>query len=155
LFLGGGRSNKSNWRRFGPMERLNNSVEKRRHPRFLMDLPLEHRMMDIPYAHGGLVVNVSETGLLIECVKDMPIGSKLNITVLFPEGYELDSFEVSAEVVWRDIHWDDDNRKKYLYGLKFVSIKRQDYLKLRQLLFSRGDLDEPRAIFETTASLGQ
>jgi c-di-GMP-binding flagellar brake protein YcgR len=137
------------------MEELENSAEKRRYPRFLIDLPLEYRVLDTPYAHGGLVVNVSETGLLIECVKDMPIGSKLNITVLFPEGYELDSFEVSAEVVWRDIHWDDDNRKKYQYGLKFVSIKEQDHWKLRQLLFSRGDLDKPRAIFETTASLGQ
>ena len=137
------------------MERLNDSTEKRRHPRFLKDLPLEYRVMDIPYAHGGLVVNVSEAGLLIECVKDIPIGSKLNITILFPEGYELASFEVSAEVVRRDIHWDDDNKKKFQYGLKFVSIKERDHWKLRQLLFSRGNLDEPRAIFETTASLGQ
>ena len=137
------------------MEELDNTAKRRRSPRFPMDLPLEYRVMDIPYAHGGLVVNVSETGLLIECVKDIPVSSKLNITVLFPEEYELDSFEVLAEVVWRDIYWGDDNRKKYQYGLKFVSIKEPDHWKLRQLLFSRGDLDEPRAIFETTASLGQ
>jgi len=120
-----------------------------------MDLPLEYRVMDIPYAHGGLVVNVSETGLLIECVKDIPAGSKLNITVLFPEGYELANFEVLAEAVWKDIHWDDDNKKKYQYGLKFVSIKEPDHWKLRQLLYGRVNLDEPRAIFETTAFLGQ
>jgi PilZ domain len=137
------------------MESLNDSAKKRRSPRFPMDLPLEYRVMDIPHAHGGLVVNVSETGLLIECVKDILIGTELNITVLFPEGYELASFEVLTEVVRRDIHWDDDNKKKFQYGLKFVSIKEHDHWKLIQLLCSRGNLDEPRAIWEPRASLGQ
>ena len=137
------------------MERLNDSTEKRRHPRFLKDLPFEYRVMDIPYAHGGLVLNMSEAGLHIECVKDIPIGSNLNITVLFPEGYELANFEVLAEAVWRDIRWDNDNRKKYQYGLEFVSIKERDRLKLEQLLYGQVNLDEPCAIFETRASLGQ
>lgn len=47
-----------------------------------LDLPLEYRVMNAPYAHGGLVVNASEVGLLINSIKNIPIGSKLNIAVL-------------------------------------------------------------------------
>jgi len=108
--------------------------------------------MDIPYAHGGLVVNVSEMGLLVECIKDILVGSRLSTTVLFPEGYELANFEVLTEVVWRDIHWDDDNRKKYQYGLEFVSIKEHDRLKLGQVLYGRVNLDEISCNLGTRAS---
>lgn len=101
-----------------------------------LDLPLEYRVMDAPYAHGGLVVNASEMGLLINSVKDILIGSKLNIAVLFPKGFELTNFEVLAEIIWKNHHW-EEHWEGYRYGLKFIEILEEDRRKLKQLLSSR------------------
>jgi hypothetical protein len=122
------------------MERLNDGKEKRKYPRFFMDLPLEYKVMDLPYGHGGLVVNLSEIGLLIQSIKDIPVGTSLNIAVLFPKGFELANFDVSAEVVWKEICW-KENWEGYQYGLKFIRIREEDHRKLRQLLSSDYELE--------------
>jgi hypothetical protein len=51
--------------------------EKREYARF--DLNLRH-------AYGALVVNASESGLLVHSIKDLPVGMKLKMTVLSPWG---------------------------------------------------------------------
>ena len=90
--------------------------EKRRHPRFYLNLPLEFRVIDAPSVHGAMVVNASETGLLMQSSYNMPVGTKSNIAVLFAKGFELANFEVLAEVVWTKIH-SDDGRKVYQLSL--------------------------------------
>jgi hypothetical protein len=89
--------------------------------------------MNVPKAHGGLVVNVSEIGLLIRSVKNMPIGTELKIAVLFPKGYELANFEVLAKIIRKDPLWEED-WEGYEYGLKFIQISEEDRRKLRQIL---------------------
>ena len=118
-----------------------NGEDRRKHPRVVLDLPLEYRVTNIPNAHGALVANGSEMGLLIESVKNIPLGTNLNIAVLFPKGYELANFEVSAQVVWKEIYW-KEAWEGYQYGLKFVSIRAHDQWNLRQLLSGRYNLDE-------------
>jgi len=115
------------------METSSANQDRRRYPRSLMDLPLEYRVINAPYAHGGIVVNGSEEGFLIYSVKDMPIGTKLNLVVLFPKGFELTNFEVVAEVVRKDLHWEED-WEGFEYGLKFIQIFEEDREKLKQLL---------------------
>jgi hypothetical protein len=106
-----------------------------------LDLTLEYRVMNALYAHGGLVVNASEVGLLINSIKNIPIGSKLNIAVLFPKGFELTNFEVLAEIIWKDLHWEED-WEGYHYGLKFIRILDEDRRKLKQLLNGQFQLGE-------------
>jgi hypothetical protein len=115
------------------IESSNGLLEKRRHPRVLMDLPLEYQVLDAPYAHGGVVANASEAGLLILSIKSMPVGTKLNIAVLFPKEFQLSNFEVSAEITWKEIHWKED-WEGYKYGLKFIRILDEDQWKLKDLL---------------------
>jgi hypothetical protein len=123
------------------MERSSAHNERRKSPRLLLDLPLEYRVMNAPYAHGGLVVNASEVGLLINSIKNMPIGTKLNIAVLFPKGFELTNFEVLAQVIWKDLHWEED-WEGYQYGLKFIQILEEDRRKLKQLLNGRFQMED-------------
>ena len=111
--------------------------ERRKHPRVYMDLPLEYRFSDAPHPHGALVVNVSESGLLIHSIKNIPIGTKLNIAVLFPKGFELANFEVIAEVVWTK-SYPNEGREGYQFGLRFVHILEEDRQKLKHLL---GEMD--------------
>jgi hypothetical protein len=115
------------------MQGSNDINEKRKHPRFNMDLPLEYRVLDAPHAHGALVVNASESGLLVHSIKNIPTGAKLNIAVLFPKGFELSNFEVLAEIVWKDIYW-QENQEGYQLGLKIIQILEEDHQKLKQLL---------------------
>ena len=111
----------------------NDMNERRKYPRVIMDFPLDYRVLDSPHAHGGLVINASESGLLVHSIKDMPVGTKLNISVLFPRGFELANFELFAEIVWKDIHW-TENRDGYQFGLRFIHILEEEYQKLRRLL---------------------
>ena len=115
------------------MESSNALLEKRRHTRVLMDLPLEYQILDAPYAHGGVVANASEAGLLILSIKSIPVGTKLNIAVLFPKEFQLSNFEVSAEIIWKEIYWKED-WEGYKYGLKFIRILDEDQWKLKDLL---------------------
>jgi len=123
------------------MERLDDNEERRKSPRSLMDLPLEYRVLNAPFAHGGIVANGSEDGLLIYSVKDMPVGTKLDIVVLFPKGFELSNFELIAEVIRKDLHWEED-WEGYEYGIKFLQIFDEDRQKLKQLLDGRFQLEE-------------
>ncbi len=107
--------------------------EKRRHPRFYLNLPIEFRVKDAPSVHGAMVVNASETGLLMQSSNNMPVGTKLNIAVLFSKGFELANFEVLAEVVWTKIH-SDEGRKVYQSGLRFIKVLAEDHQKLKHLL---------------------
>lgn len=115
--------------------------DRRKSQRMILDLPLEYRVMDAPYAHGGLVVNASELGLLVQSVKSLPIGTKLNIAVLFPKGFELANFEVLAEILWKDLHWEED-WEGYQYGLRFLQILDNEYWKLKQVLSGQFHLEE-------------
>jgi len=120
------------------MEKLGEKRERRKTPRKLLDLPLEYRIIDAPYAHGGLVVNVSEAGLLLQSVKNIPVGTKLDVAVLFPKGYELSNFNVLAEIIWKDLYWKED-WEGYQYGLKFIQIREEEYRKLKHLLDDRSE----------------
>jgi len=116
----------------------NHINEKRKHPRFCMYLPLEYRVSDAPKVQAGTVINASESGLLVHSTKDMPVGAKLNIAVLFLKGFELANFEVLAEVVWKDISW-QENRQEYEFGLKFIHILEEEHQKLKRLLLEESE----------------
>jgi hypothetical protein len=115
------------------MKRSSGRGEKRKHPRFLVDLPLEYQEAEAPHARGGIVINASEGGFLIESVKDIPIGTKLNISILFPKWFELSDFRLVAETLWKEPLWKDD-WTGYRYGLNIVQILDEDQTKLKLLL---------------------
>jgi hypothetical protein len=115
------------------MGRLNSPKEKRKSPRFCMDFPLEYRVLDAPDAYGGIVVDGSEIGLRIHSIKNMPVGTRLNIAVMFPQEFQMTNFEVTAEIIWKDIYV-TENWNGFQYGLKFVLIREDDLRTLRQLL---------------------
>jgi hypothetical protein len=82
------------------MESSNQARERRKYPRISLDLPLEYRATRAPNVRGALVINASETGLLVHSIKEMPVGMKLKIVVMFPK-IQLDNFEVLAKLFER------------------------------------------------------
>jgi hypothetical protein len=135
------------------MEGPFSNKERRSYPRFIIDLPLEYRVMDGPCLRGAIVVNASEGGFLIETTRDIPLGTELSITVLFPKGFRLTDFKAVAEIVWKKPYRRDDWkgvpwREGYQYGLEFIQISQEDRLKLDLLLSDRYNLEQMLTINE-------
>ncbi len=138
------------------MERSFNNRERRRYPRVIIDLPLEYRDTEGSCLRGGIVVNASEGGFLIETTKDIPIGTELNIAVLFPRGFELADLKVVAKIVRKERYRREDwkgvpCREGYQYGLEFIQISKEDRLNLKVLLNGQYDLEEILKINEVHA----
>ena len=110
--------------------------DRRKYPRVHIDLPLEYRGKYDARAHGGIVIDASESGFLIYSTEDIPIGTKLKIAVLFSAEYELAKFEVFAEIIWKKVDM-EKGEEGYQYGLRFVQVLEEDYRKLRKLLSGR------------------
>lgn len=111
------------------------NFERRKSPRFNIDLPIEYSLLPTPVSHSGRALNVSEGGLLVYLPEKVEIGQFLQLKLFFPSGSELNGIEVVAEVVWRDIHlgkgWGD-----YRCGLRFADISPEGLNKLRKFLTS-------------------
>ena len=106
------------------MEGSLDNKERRSHPRVIIALPLEYRNMDGSCLRGAIVVN-SEGGFLIESPRDIPVGTELSITVLYPKGCELANFKVTGKIVWKEPYSKEDWKgeiywKGYQYGLEFT-----------------------------------
>ena len=109
------------------------NFERRKNPRFNIDLPVEYSLLPSPAIHSGRALNVSEGGLLVYLSEKVEIGQFLQLKLFFPSGSELNWVELIAEVVWRDIHlgkdWGD-----YRCGLRFVDISPEGLNKLKGFL---------------------
>ena len=109
------------------------NFEKRKHPRFTVDLPLEYRRVSSPVIQPGRVINASEGGLLIYFPEKLEIGQHLELRLFFASGPDLNTIEIVVQVVWTDLHlgkdWGDHRT-----GVKFVDIAPEDLNKLKNFL---------------------
>jgi hypothetical protein len=110
--------------------------EKRKHPRVILDLPLEYHALDAPSVYGAIVVNGAEEGFMIRALQDMRLGTRLNVSILFPNGFELATFEALAQIVRKGLS--EKRNEGYKYGVKIVHINEYDRFKLRYILSPQG-----------------
>ena len=109
------------------------AVEKRRHPRYSVELPLDYSRTNGKETYGGIVANASEGGLLVYLPEVMRIGDFLKIEVFFATGLELNSIKAVARVVWFDLAA-KESWGEHRYGLQFESIEERDLERLKTLL---------------------
>ena len=115
------------------------NFEKRKHPRFDVNLPIEYVCSGL-VANRGEALNASEGGLLLYLPEKMEIGQHLSLKIFFSSGSELKTIEALVQVVWMDIHLGED-RGDYRAGVKFVDISSLNLEKLRNFLRSlSGDM---------------
>ena len=111
------------------------SFEKRGHPRFSVDLPIEYKQVNSIIGHAGHAINASEGGLLVYLPEKIEIGQYLWLRLFFVSGSGLNAIEMLTEVVWRDVHlgknWGD-----YRSGVKFVEISTENLTSLKEFLKS-------------------
>jgi len=139
------------------MEGSSNNRERRRYPRVFIDLPVGYRDTNDSCLRGAIVVNASEGGFLIESTRDIPVGTELSITVLFPKGFRLTDFKAVAEIVWKKPYSKEDSKgnqywKGYQYGLELIQIFGEDRWKLNLLIGGRFNLEQMFINSEVPAS---
>ncbi len=110
------------------------NFEKRKHPRFSVDLPVEYSRTDLLADHGR-AMNASEGGLLLYLPEQMEIGNHLKLKLFFTIGSDLNAVETLVEVVWVDVHLEKD-WGDYRTGVRFVEISTEGMGKLKSFLRS-------------------
>jgi len=110
------------------------NFEKRKHPRFSVDLPVEYSRANL-FADHGRAMNASEGGLLLYLPEQMGIGNHLRLKLFFTMGSELNAIETLVEVVWVDVHLEKD-WGDYRTGVRFVEISTEEMGKLKSFLRS-------------------
>jgi len=106
--------------------------EKRRHPRFSVDLPIEYWETNNPKSRPSRALNVSEGGLLMRLSEPLEIGQELRLNLFTGSGADLDPLEALVQVVWKDTHLGEEG--DYPSGVKFVDISWKDRDGLKNFL---------------------
>jgi c-di-GMP-binding flagellar brake protein YcgR len=107
-------------------------LEKRLHPRFLLNLPVEYYPIDSPGAAQGHTLNASQGGLMV-CLRELfQKGQYISLKIFFSSGANLFAIATKAEVMWVDQKMGEDGT--YRYGVKFVEISEGDLAKLKSFL---------------------
>ncbi len=109
------------------------NFERRKHPRFSVDLPVEYWQVN-PKSHSGRAFDVSGGGLLLYISDEMAIGQNLRIRLFFDSGQGLKSIMANVQVLWKDFLL--ENEGFYRVGLKFVDIFPEDLQKLKRFLIN-------------------
>jgi c-di-GMP-binding flagellar brake protein YcgR len=117
------------------------NFERRRSPRFSVDLPIEYFRVYSTATLNGRAVNASEGGLMLYLRDEMEIGQRLKIRLYFPSELELDCIEVLCRVVWQEIAFGDPNEVRC--GVEFIEISAEDLNRLKQFLDHLVDLKHP------------
>ena len=114
------------------------SIEKRKYPRFSVELPLNYSRAEGKETLGGMVANASEGGLLVYLPERMEIGAFLKIEIFYVRGLELDTIKAVAKVVWCDLAA-RESWGEHRYGLQFQYIDQKDLSRLTTLLKEVGN----------------
>ena len=114
------------------------SIEKRKYPRFSVELPLNYSRAEGKEILGGMVANASEGGLLVYLPERMEIGAYLKIEIFYVRGLELDTIKSVAKVVWCDLAA-RESWGEHRYGLQFQYIDQKDLSRLATLLKEVGN----------------
>ncbi len=108
-------------------------IERRKHPRFMVEVPLDYCFVGGEEEYSGTATNASEGGLLVYLTEGIERGTLLKIEILFPKASELCKIKAIAKVVWCDLAaeaaWGE-----HRYGLEFQSFKQGSLDELKVLL---------------------
>ena len=124
--------------------------ERRKHPRFSIDFPVEYWHIDNPGNHQGRAANVSEGGLLLYIAEEIEIGQILKVKLFFDSGPELKRVEAKVQAVWKEFRMEKE--RDYRLGVKFVDISPEALQELRNLIISLMHL-EVSSIYNLPLSL--
>jgi hypothetical protein len=105
--------------------------DMRRHPRFLLNLPIEYSQGESDITHAGYTFNTSEGGLMANLPEQVDTGQHLRLKLFLSLGPDVKAIETLSQVVWRDNLEKDGG---YRSGVRFVDISPENKNKLENFL---------------------
>ncbi len=118
------------------------AIDKRKHPRWFVELPLDYSRKGKKTDFGGIVKNASEGGILVYLPEKIDVGELLKVEIYFAKGLELQTVQGLAKIVWADLAARETWRE-HRYGLEFHSMPEGTIQKLRNLLKEVEETHEP------------
>jgi hypothetical protein len=109
------------------------SLEKRRYPRFNVNLPVKYSRTNLIFRYGR-AINASQGGLLVHLPEEIGIGQRLGVKIFFPSHAEFNALETSVQVVWKDVHMRKDWTWDYRTGVRFVNVSPEHMNDLKKFL---------------------
>ena len=110
--------------------------ERRKHPRFNIDIPVKYNSIYHMFSKYGRAINASEGGLLVRLPEQIAVGQRLPLKLFFGSDSELSIIAPSVQVVWTGVHLKKDFTWDYQTGVRFVEIPQKDMLKYKNFLKS-------------------
>ena len=110
------------------------NFEKRKHPRFSVDLPVEYYKLGSLVKHDGKAMNASQGGLLLYFSEPLQIGQYIMLKLFLSSDSTLSTIETITEVAWTDIHLDEGGA--YRTGVRFFDTLPENMSKLMKVLIS-------------------
>jgi len=108
------------------------NFERRKHPRFSINLPVEYWKIDRSISGQSRTGNISEGGLLLYIFEQIEVGQELNLKLFFNSDLEFKFIEARVQVAWTDFCFEKESGSRV--GLKFVEISDADMKKLKVFL---------------------
>jgi c-di-GMP-binding flagellar brake protein YcgR len=108
------------------------NFERRRSPRFSVDLPIEYSRIEDSEKNPARTCNASEGGLMLLLGQKLEVGQSLKIKIFFHSEPRLHSLEVKGKVAWTEIPFPREG--DYRCGVQFTQIAPEDLAQLRQFL---------------------
>jgi hypothetical protein len=113
----------------------------------LVTLPMEYWEVE-GVRYGAIVHVMNAVSMVTFSVREIPVGSVLQIQVFCVIHYELDTIKLVAKIVRKELHVSDDG-KGYLYGLEVLHVSEKDQRKLRNLLRGHMSGDDRAESYDT------
>jgi hypothetical protein len=107
------------------------NFEKRKHPRFLLNLPIEYRQVQMHNSSTGYTANASEGGVMAYLPEQLEVGQLLKVRLFFSSNPGMSTVDMVCRVAWAD---DFEKSSGYGCGLKFVDFPSQDMMKFKSFL---------------------
>ena len=109
------------------------SLEKRKYPRFNVNLPVKYSRTNLFFKYGR-AVNASQGGLLVYLPDEIGIGQRLGLKIFFPSHSEFNALDTSVRVIWKDVHMRKDWTWDYRTGVRFVGTSPEHMNELKKFL---------------------
>ena len=104
--------------------------EERKHPRLLLNLPIEYYPEDSKTGRTGHTGNASEGGMIIYLRNHFEVGQLMKLKLFFAAGPSLNNIEMVSRVVWTEELEDAE----YRCGMEFIEISQENMIKLNSFL---------------------
>jgi len=111
--------------------------ERRRHLRFMVQLPVEYRRAGSSRLRPGYTINFSEDGFMISVSEQMDAGEDLEMKIYFTSSSGLVTIAAVVKVIWADT--DARESGYYRFGVCYVDISTADKETLKAFLSMYAD----------------